>query len=278
MRSCIKGWVICVLGLGLVGAKGVLAGEEAPAIYPAVTHPSEERSLGFSFPGIVREVQVKEGERVKQGQVLMKLDDRIEVNNLQSLKLVADSTLRVDYAQAELAQKKVVLKRLQELAEKNAASPTELEEAVLGAQLAETRLRLSEEEAQTKKLEMERQKVKVELMQIVSPIEGVVQRVGMKEGEVTEPGQTNRPAAVVVKNDPLQVEVYLPAAKAADLKPGEALEVKYPGEEESWQKAVIKFLDPVADAGSGLRMLHLELPNPQNREAGRQVSVRMAQP
>ena len=125
---------------------------------------------------------------------------------------------------------------------------------------------------------MERQKVKVELMQIVSPIEGVVQRVGMKEGEVTEPGQTNRPAAVVVKNDPLQVEVYLPAAKAADLKPGEALEVKYPGEQESWQKAVIKFLDPVADAGSGLRMLHLELPNPQNREAGRQVSVRMAQP
>ena len=278
MRSCIKGWVICVLGLGLVGAKGVLAGEEAPAIYPAVTHPSEERSLGFSFPGIVREVQVKEGERVKQGQVLMKLDDRIEVNNLQSLKLVDDSNLRVDYAQAELAQKKVVLKRLQELAEKNAASPTELEEAVLGAQLAETRLRLSEEEAQTKKLEMERQKVKVELMQIVSPIEGVVQRVGMKEGEVTEPGQTNRPAAVVVKNDPLQVEVYLPAAKAADLKPGEALEVKYPGEQESWQKAVIKFLDPVADAGSGLRMLHLELPNPQNREAGRQVSVRMAQP
>ena len=278
MRSCIKGGVIWFLGLGLGGAKGVLAGEEAPAIYPAVTHPSEERSLGFSFPGIVREVQVKEGERVKQGQVLMKLDDRIEVNNLQSLKLVADSTLRVDYAQAELAQKKVVLKRLQELAEKNAASPTELEEAVLGAQLAETRLRLSEEEAQTKKLEMERQKVKVELMQIVSPIEGVVQRVGMKEGEVTEPGQTNRPAAVVVKNDPLQVEVYLPAAKAADLKPGEALEVKYPGEQESWQKAVIKFLDPVADAGSGLRMLHLELPNPQNREAGRQVSVRMAQP
>src|SRR3954470_2015875 len=51
-------------------------------------------------PGTVQAVQFAEGQAVKQGQILVQLDDTVE-------------RLRVDAAQAELEKRKVELKRVQ---------------------------------------------------------------------------------------------------------------------------------------------------------------------
>ena len=265
--------ILIVLGLGGGLAAPVVAADAA-VTYPGITRPCEERSLSFALSGLVREVMVKEGDRVTKDQPLMKLDDRLQRNALAQATLASDSTLRQKYSDAELAQKKVVLKRMQQLAEKGAASPTELEEADLGAQLADTRAQLTVEETQTNKLKMQAEATKVQLMTLTSTIDGFVERVGVKEGEMADPAQAQRPAVIVVKNDPLKVEVFLPTATVAKLSPGQEMQVCYPNEDK-WQNAKIIFFDPVADAGSGLRKLHLELSNPKNRESGWQVNVRI---
>lgn len=245
-----------------------------PGSYAGITRPSEERQLNFSFAGVVRKVNVKEGDTVKAGTVLMELDSRMDRKALEGVAVEANSTLKADYSKVEAAQKKVALKRIEELTKENAASPTELEEAQLAAELASKRVELTDEETLTKKIEAQRLAVKVELMQLPSTIDGIVQRVDVKEGEIADPGQTNRPACVVVKNDPLKVEVFLPTAVTGKLKKGQELEVQYPGSTD-WEKAKITFFDPVADAGSGMRKLHLELPNPTQRESGWQVQVKV---
>lgn len=249
----------------------------APSTYAGVTRPSEERNLAFSAPGIVREVLVKEGDKVKQGQTLIKLDDRMDKNQLEAYEIEANSNNKVEYAQKEQAQRRVQLKRKEDLAKENALSPSELEEAQLNADLADTRLKLSFEELQTAKLKASGQRIKLDLTQLNSTIDGIVEKLSVREGEFADPQQSNqRAAAVVVKNDPLKIEVFLPTAAAAHLTYGQELEVCYP-EENTWQKARITFFDPVADAGSGMRKLNLELPNPANRESGWQVSVRIPQ-
>ena len=245
-----------------------------PASYPGITRPSEQRLLNFAFAGVVQKVNVKEGTAVKVGTVLMELDGRMDRSALQAAQVEANSTLKNEYAQSEAALKKVVLARVEKLFATNVASVTELEEKKLDAELASKRVELGAEESLMKKHEAERLKVKVELSQLVSTIEGFVQRIDVKEGEIADPNQVNRPACVVVKNDPLKVEVFLPTAVSETLKPGQELEVQYP-KSTDWQKAKITFFDPVADAGSQMRKLHLELPNPSQRVSGWEVQVRV---
>jgi RND family efflux transporter MFP subunit len=240
-----------------------------------ITKPSEERKLSFSFSGVIREVLVKKGEHVKSGQPLLRLDARLDQNQLAQAKIEADSVLKVEYAKQSMEQKAVRYQRVQELAKSDAASPLELEEAELNAALAATQYKLSGEEQQTAKLKADGYAIKVELATLTSTIDGIVQDIAIREGEYADTQQSSQhAAAVVVKTDPLKVEVYLPTPVAAKLKLGQELEVIYPDEQKA-HKAQIEFLDPVADPASGMRKLELTMPNPEGREPGWQVNVRV---
>ncbi len=279
-RIIVKICGVCLpvlLAANMAAAQAPAASAPAPAGaggYPGITRPSEQRLLNFAFAGVVHKVNVKEGDTVKAGIVLMELDSRMDRSAYNAAKVDADSTLKDEYAKSDAALKKVVLDRIEKLFKDNVASVTELDEKKLDAELADKRVELGAEETRTKKYEAERLKVKLDLSQLISTIDGVVQRIDVKEGEIADPNQTNRPACVVVKNDPLQVEVFLPTAISEALKPGQELEVQYP-KSVDWQKAKITFFDPVADAGSQMRKLHLEMPNPSGRVSGWEVQVRV---
>ncbi len=273
-RCCRAG--LWVLAIGLVALGSIASGAAEPAdVHIGLTKPSEERKLSFSFPGVVREVLVKKGDHVKLGQPLLRLDDRLDRNQLEQANIDANSQLKIEYAKKSMEQKAVRYQRVQELGKTEAASPLELEEAQLNAELAATQYKLSHEELQTAKLKAAGYAIKVERATLNSTIDGFVQDIAVREGEYADPQQsTQRAAAVVVQTDPLKVEVYLPTPLAAKLKEGQELEVSYPAEGK-WQKAQIEFLDPVADSASGTRKLELKLPNPTGREPGWQVNVRV---
>lgn len=248
------------------------ASAETPPSYPGVTKPSEERSLTFSYPGVVHDVLVKEGQVVTKGQPLVRLDDRIDKTNLAQLDIEANSPLKVDYAKKSRDQKQVKYARLAGLGSREAASTGEVEEAKLNAELAVTQLALSEEESQTAKLKADAQRLKVELAELKSTIDGVVRAVNIKEGEYADPQQSQRAACVVVKTNPLKVEVYVPSDVAATLKVGDEMAVEYT-DFKGQQKATVTFVDPVSDPVSRLVKLWLEMPNPDNKAAGAPVQV-----
>lgn len=267
---------LCVLVVAILttGVSTAFSQANAQQLYPGVTRPSEERALSFSYPGVIKDVLVKEGQKVKAGDPLLRLDARLDQNMLEQFEIEANSPLKVEYAAKSLDQKQVRLKRVLELRSLDAASPLEVEEAELNAELAATQLKLSREESQTAKLKAEGQRIKVELATRTSTINGVVQRINVKEGEYADPQQSQRPAVMVVQNDPLKVEVFVPIAVAMKLSDGQQLEVTY-ADDQKFTKAKISYFDPVADAGSGMRRVWLEMANPENREAGLQVKVRV---
>ena len=273
-RCCRAGFRI--LAVGLVSVAGVLLGAAEPGnVHIGLTKPSEERKLSFSYPGVVREVLVRKGDQVKLGQPLLRLDDRLDRNQLDQAKIEAESVLKIEYAKQSMDQKAVRYKRVKELYEQGAASPLELEEAELNAALAATQYKLSHEEQQTSRLKAQGYGIKVELATLTSTIDGTVQDISVREGEYADPQQNSqRAAAVVVKVDPLKVEVYLPTLMARNLKLGQELDVAYVGEPD-WHKAKIEFLDPVADPASGTRKLELTMPNREGRTPGWQVNVRV---
>ena len=259
----------------LIAIGSIFLGAAEPSnVHIGLTKPSQERKLSFSFPGVVREVLVKKGDHVKLGQALLRLDDRLDRNQLDQAKIEAESLLKIEYAKQSMDQKAVRFKRVKELYDEGAASPLELEEADLNAALAATQYKLSNEELQTAKLKAQGFGIKVELATLISTIDGTVQDISIREGEYADPQQSSqRAAGVVVQTDPLKVEVSLPTPLAEKLKLGQELEVCYK-DEDVWHKAKIEFLDPVANPASG-RMLELTMPNPEGRTSGWLVNVRV---
>jgi multidrug efflux system membrane fusion protein len=107
-------------------------------------------------------------------------------------------------------------------------------------------------------------------MTLLAPTDGVVKELINDIGSNIDP---TKPVITVVENNPLLVEVQVPALASLQVKKGETLRVSY--DKTTWKDATISFLSPQADAGSGMRMIRLELPNPNGEPSGLQVFVEL---
>ena len=250
---------------------------------PGITRPSERRQLSLKMMDVIWDVKVKPGDAVKTGDVLLTEDTREEVINLQIVTLEAESEatvkgaeVAVEAAVVTLANKEVEFKRVEDMFKKHVANPSEFDKAKLDVDIAKLEITKAKWDLEKVKVEhaqrgaqVKKQAAVIERMQIVSPIDGIVEDILLKKGEVVDP---QKPVMVVVKNDPLWVEVFLPTNVSLKLKPGQELPVKYESDDKARPAKVI-YLSPVADPGAGVQLVRLELPNPEARPAGLQVTV-----
>jgi RND family efflux transporter MFP subunit len=249
-------------------------------IEPAISRPSEERRLAFYAPGVVGEVTVKEGDPVTAGQVLAKQDDSEEQVALRAYQLDANSMAEIDYEKKDQEEKQVVYDRKLRLfnREGHDASQSEVDEAHLAVQLSEAQILVAEQKHDKAVLDAEKQKLKVDHMQLKSPVDGVVQMINTHAGEMADP-QNKDGAIIVVKNDPLWVEIHPSAEKALKLRAGQELQVRYAAafgsEPFPWQTAKVIYFAPKADAGSKTELVRLELPNPTGQKSGLAMEVRL---
>jgi multidrug efflux pump subunit AcrA (membrane-fusion protein) len=242
-----------------------------------ISRPSEEAKLSFQTPGVVSEAPVKDGELIKAGQVLLVQEDSIDKKELERLELEANSKARVEAAEADLKVKQAVLKRMTG-AGPDAYNIAEIEEAENNVLLREKQLVVAREEHQQAKLKAEQQARKLELMRLKSHFDGAVQQIVVKVGEWADP-QSREGAVIVVKNDPMHIEVReLTTRQVAMLTMNQKLKVRHaddPDKPENWQEAEIFYFSPVADAGSGTRLIKLRMPNPTNRATGLAMIVQL---
>jgi RND family efflux transporter MFP subunit len=248
-------------------------------VVTAYTQSSERAKLAFRQMGLALEVPVKEGDRVKAGQVLIQQDDRLEKKQYESLKMQGESELKIEAQAKDLALKETELKRLTGLRTKNVVSQVELERAQLDRDLSEAQLKVAREEKEVKRLDAESMAVRLEQMKMRSPFDGEVEKIDSKVGEATDP---QKPSLIVVKNDPLWIIVNLPNRVTDNLKTGDALDVRYSDkddaaftEKQPWMKAEVSFLSPSGDAGALKRLVRLTLPNGGGTSSGREIQIRL---
>src|SRR5262249_33637443 len=124
------------------------------------------------------------GDKVKQGQMLAQLDDRLARNDLetkQAKRAQAEAEYQAARAASTEAQNR--LDRLKQLLARAAVAQAEYEAAVL------TRDRDRQEEAAKKEgvraaqLDLERAQTILDMHTIRSPVSGVVQRILKRPGE-----------------------------------------------------------------------------------------------
>ncbi len=257
---------LCVaVGAAMLSQAPARLSADTPAASPAIitsgiTRPSKELKLAFAAPAIVSDVAVKEGDPVTEKQILATQDSRQDVHALHSMQIEADNTDKITYSEADRDLKVVKAKRALELFKKQAASQSETEEADLAVKLAEAQIALAKLEHDQKIDDAAKQAVKVELMQLTSPIKGIVEKINVGQGEMADP--QNKDGAIVVGQwDPLWLEVHLPSSQASQLKMGDSLGVSYDG--VKWDIAKIIYFEKV-DPASDTEMVRMEVPNAGN--------------
>ena len=275
-----------IIGCAMLGA-GVMAqddfdvrpqpGSTDRSEYQGFTVPSKEVEIGFSQPGLIREVLVKDGDVVKTGDVLAVQDDIVERASLAKEEYLLKSNVQLRAAEANRDLAQVEFDRIQGLykngSREGAASKTEFEKARVELIIAKLKIELAKEETETKRLEIERLKAQLDRMKAVSTVDGIVRKVEVAPGEIADP---QKPSVILVLNNPLKVETNLPIAAAKTMKVGQSLQVRY-ADEKQWREARIQSFDPVADATAGTQLVILELPNAEGERAGHEMVVKLPQ-
>lgn len=186
----------------------------------------------------IQEVKVKAGEKLAKGQVVLRMDDsslaaevsknRLSYSDIQAKLVSSDSNIRLFQQDYDLAKKNY--DNTKTLLEADAVSLKELEDAeremnraneklvverdanlpLLKSQLEQARLTWKDSEEQLQKAA------------VVSPIDGVLLNLPVKEGQRVEPGAL---LAEIGNPGDLQIETGINEVDAAELKVGDPVEI-----------------------------------------------------
>ncbi len=207
------------------------------------TQPSAEIHVAFPETGVLREVNVVEGESVARGQVLARLDTA-----------VLEAEAEMARAQEELATRR--LKTLEGIGESGRVSPDELARARAEAAIEQARVK--------------RVLAQIDNRVLRSPVDGVVTEVRREVGESVGPADFH--VVTVVRIVELRADLYVAASEAAARKKGEEIELLYDGKLRV--KATIEFISPLVEPASGTTRMRLRIPNAEGKLAsGMKVSL-----
>lgn len=169
----------------------------------------EEAKIASQIVGRVIEVNVKDGQRVKAGDVLVRLDEVNARARLDSA-LARIEALGASIARAEADREKAQrdMNRVSQLAERQVVTPTELADtrsalAKAHAAAAQARNEQLEAEAMLRASQQE-----LDYATIRAPIDGLVAELDVEVGEVVIAGTTNLPGTVLMSvGDPTNLRV-----------------------------------------------------------------------
>ncbi|MEZ6058350.1 MAG: efflux RND transporter periplasmic adaptor subunit [Planctomycetaceae bacterium] len=244
---------LIVLSLSLLSATTLQA-----QVTQSFIEPFETIDVAAADAGIVRELLVREGQHVSQGDVIARLDTLVLEATRKLAKLRASSTARIEAARVDVKLKERQKQKLSLVLANGHANSNEIEKAEAEYDAAVAALKLAEEETAINLVEVERIDAEIERRMVRSPVDGVVTRLHQRVGEylpLSEPV-----LATVVRLDQLRVKFYITTEMAEQLKPGASLTVVV-GPKSEELPAQLDFLSPVTDADSGTVRIEVLIDN-----------------
>lgn len=201
----------------------------------------EEVSLATRVAGRIDRLLVREGQVVKQGQLLLQLDQTQARANLASAREKRDNDC-IDF------------RRFDFLAAKGAAS-------VLQRDSFRARCLQANEDVKAREADLAFSNLK-------APITGVVSDLAVKQGDVVQAGS---PFTKLIRNDQLRVRVELPAVYASRVRVGQQVFVEAPGGGGTLARGRVNFIDPnvTADTQGLLVTMPFQNPGPDLRRGMR---------
>jgi len=176
-------------------------------------------SISSRISGYIRELRVREGDSVQEGQVLVQVDP-------------VDAKQALIQAKADLADAEADLKRYDELLKAGAVTSQQAEKVQLRYKVV--------------KSQVEQARNQLSYAEIRSPVAGVVVEKRLSQGDLAAPG-----IAILTLEDPtsLLVETYVSERFVSQIHEGDQVDIKIASLERTFQgvvRQVVQAADPVS--------------------------------
>ena len=254
------------LTIATAAALASLAGGQAAAQTPSagpldcVIEPRALIHVGSKVDGILSEIAVGRGARVKKGQVLARLETGLERTEVEIARHRAKGEYEILSGRARLKHLTRRADRTNELYVKKVVSTEKRDEALTERSLAEFAVTEAEMNKRLRALELERAKEILARRTIHSPASGIVHERLMSPGEFVH---EQAPLVIIAEINPLYVEVFVPIALYGTGRKGMTAKVRPVAPVGGIYTATVTVVDKVFDAASGTFGARLELPNPE---------------
>lgn len=227
-------------------ATATVGWREVPTSFAAeaTVEALRQATIAAQVQGRVMEVRVDAGDRVKQGDLLMRIDER------ESNQAVAGAEANVAQAQAQLSNARATYERTKNLFAQKFVSQSALDQAEAGYRAAEAQMKAASAnrgQATTGR----------SFTVIHSPLTGVVSERLTELGEMAAPG---KPLLTVYDPKGMRVVASIPQYKLAELRGNVRAKVEFP-DTGKWVDATEVELLPVADARTHVVRARVQLPD-----------------
>lgn len=192
--------------------------------------------------GVVRSVNVKQGDYVRKGQLLLKLDDAIQRNG------VANAQIQLDHA-------KDLYQRRKNLWDEKIGTEVDYINAKNAVDQAETQLKLAQDQ--------------LDFTNVYADMDGTVDNLTLKIGEVFAPGSQ---VLHLVNTNNLKVVVQVPELYQERVKVGTPVKVAFPGLNNKEITGTIHVTGKTINPDSRSFTVEIKLPNDRNIRSN-QVAV-----
>ncbi|MBA2662044.1 MAG: efflux RND transporter periplasmic adaptor subunit [Bradymonadaceae bacterium] len=172
------------------------------------TEPLESVRISADTPGMVVAAPFSEGQTIKRGALLYRVDGRIDAARIELLK-------------SQIATSKRELARLERLQKDGLATPQQLDQAESTLETAQLNLRQAE--------------LGLSKTTVTSPISGYVAKKNVDQGEYASPGAA---LAEIVVYDTIVVQAQVPESQIQHIRRDETLTIEIPALGRSFEGSV----------------------------------------
>jgi RND family efflux transporter MFP subunit len=213
----------------------------------AAALPNQDVRVSALVSGRIATLTVAEGDPVRAGQVLAKVDDRSYKAQLQQGEAV------MQQARANLENAQLTRARNEDLFQRGIVARKDVEDARTQESVAAAGLKQSEASLELARLQVARSEV-------VSPINGLVAKRFVSVGEQVD-GTAAQPIVEIANLREVEFLGNAPAAYLGKLHPGEAVEVTSEAAPGRKFAGHVVAISPAVDPATGVGLVRIRVPN-----------------
>ncbi|MGB6132930.1 MAG: efflux RND transporter periplasmic adaptor subunit [Acidobacteriaceae bacterium] len=229
-------------------------------------HAKETALISPQIAGHIRQVLVQAGDRVRAGQLLVKLDDAAMQSALEQAtagETAAQKEQMAAQTQASLAAE--TLARYQMLQEQKSVSPQEFDEVKKRSEAAQLQVAAYAAQSEQAKAAVAGARTQLGYMALRAPFAGIVTARMADPGTLAAPGT---PVLRIDRNGSLQVYTAVDESLIGSIHVGMKLPVSVVGIDAANLKGTVVEIVPAADPTSRSFLVKLDLAAVKNLRAG----------
>ena len=225
--------------------------------WPAVSLPEKRVVLSSKLVERVSNILVAEGDKVKKGALLIQLDDRVLVRQIEVAEASADFSSRIKASMARHQHLAREYDRLKKVT--GGVSESQLDRAQTERDLASHDVEELRRQERAARLQVDYHKARLRDYRIASPLEGtaVVSSTWVEAGEMVD--ETQR-LVELIEPRRVEVHVHVPERNLPLIHQTKRAEVQFGAVgDTTGYVAKVHFISPYVDSASGTFMVKLLL-------------------